>query len=79
MKALSVLVVDDASFIRDLIKRSIRGRFPKFKVEDAINGKKAIQLIKNGHFDLCCRQYDLLFSPIYLQEQMGQSCYQPEC
>jgi CheY-like chemotaxis protein len=59
MKALSVLVVDDASFIRDLIKRSIRGRFPKFKVEDAINGKKAIQLIKNGHFDLILCDWEM--------------------
>ena len=38
MKALRILVVDDASFIRDLIKRSIKERFGGFQIDDAING-----------------------------------------
>ena len=41
MSKVSVLVVDDASFIRDLVKKCLRNYFPGIKIEDAVNGKKA--------------------------------------
>jgi CheY-like chemotaxis protein len=40
MSKISVLVVDDASFIRDLVKKCLRNYFPGIRTEDAINGKK---------------------------------------
>ena len=41
MSKISVLVVDDASFIRDLVKKCLRNYFPGIRTEDAVNGKKA--------------------------------------
>lgn len=40
MSKVSVLVVDDASFIRDLVKKCLRNYFPGIKIEDAVNGKR---------------------------------------
>ena len=41
MSKVSVLVVDDASFIRDLVKNCLRNYFPGIRIEDAVNGRKA--------------------------------------
>ena len=41
MSKVSVLVVDDAPFIRDLIKKGLRSHFPGIRIEDAVNGRKA--------------------------------------
>jgi len=38
MSKVSVLVVDDASFIRDLVKKCLRNYFPGIKIEDAVKG-----------------------------------------
>ncbi len=38
MSKVSVLVVDDASFIRDLVKKCLRNYFPGIRIEDAVNG-----------------------------------------
>ena len=37
MSKISVLVVDDASFIRDLVKKCLRNYFPGIRTEDAVN------------------------------------------
>ncbi|GEM_PF-6975313 len=54
MSKISVLVVDDASFIRDLVKKCLRNYFPGIRTEDAINGKKA-QAMLAGDFQGSCR------------------------
>lgn len=56
---LRVLVADDASFIRDLIKRAIRGPYPNFQIEDAVNGRKAQSLLKSGQFDLVLCDWEM--------------------
>ena len=45
MSKLYFLAVDDASFIRDLIKRSLRQSLPDVQIDEAVNGKKAQSLI----------------------------------
>ena len=45
MSKVSVLVVDDAPFIRDLVKKALRSHFPGIRIEDAVNGRKAQQKI----------------------------------
>ena len=52
MSKVSVLVVDDASFIRDLVKKCLRNYFPGIKIEDAVNGKKAQSILMRETFDL---------------------------
>lgn len=55
MKALNILVVDDANFIRDLVKKAVKAQYPDAKVDDAIDGLKAQSMMKAGsyHVILC--------------------------
>jgi CheY-like chemotaxis protein len=54
-----VLVVDDASFIRDLVKKCLRNYFPGIKIEDAINGKKAQAMLAREAFDLVLCDWEM--------------------
>ena len=52
MSKVSVLVVDDATFIRDLVKKGLRDNFPGVQIEEAINGRKAQQMLSRQVVDL---------------------------
>ncbi|MFT7110939.1 MAG: CheY-like chemotaxis protein [Psychrobacter glaciei] len=55
MQALNILIVDDANFIRDLVKKAVKAQFPTAKVDDAADGLKAQAMMKTGtyHVILC--------------------------
>ncbi|KAB0568509.1 MULTISPECIES: response regulator [Pseudomonas] len=59
MSKVSVLVVDDASFIRDLVKKCLRNYFPGIKIEDAVNGKKAQSVLMRESFDLVLCDWEM--------------------
>ncbi|MDI3353492.1 response regulator [Pseudomonas sp. UYIF39] len=59
MSKVSVLVVDDASFIRDLVKKCLRNYFPGMRIEDAVNGKKAQALLAREAFDLVLCDWEM--------------------
>ena len=59
MSKVSVLVVDDASFIRDLVKKCLRNYFPGIKLEDAVNGKKAQAILMRESFDLVLCDWEM--------------------
>lgn len=59
MARLRVLVVDDAAFIREMVKKTIRTRFPDFQVDDAVNGRKAQQLMEKADFDLVLCDWEM--------------------
>jgi CheY-like chemotaxis protein len=59
MSKISVLVVDDAAFIRDLVKKCLRNYFPGIRTEDAINGKKAQALLAKEAFDLVLCDWEM--------------------
>ena len=59
MSKVSVLVVDDASFIRDLIKNCLRNYFPGISIEDAVNGRKAQSLLTRQAFDLVLCDWEM--------------------
>ncbi|MFN3358744.1 MAG: response regulator [Pseudomonas sp.] len=59
MSKVSVLVVDDASFIRDLVKKCLRNYFPGIKLEDAVNGKKAQTILMRETFDLVLCDWEM--------------------
>lgn len=59
MSKVSVLVVDDASFIRDLVKKCLRNYFPGIKLEDAVNGKKAQAILMRETFDLVLCDWEM--------------------
>ncbi len=59
MATLKALVVDDASFVRDLVKRTVRQRFPVIEMTDAPNGKRAQGLMARGSFDLILCDWEM--------------------
>ena len=59
MSKVSVLVVDDASFIRDLVKNCLRNYFPGIRIEDAVNGRKAQTLLTREAFDLVLCDWEM--------------------
>src|SRR3989344_6131276 len=60
MSKVSVLEVDDAPFIRDLVKKALRSQFPGIRTEDAVNGRKAQQMLARERFDLILCDWELL-------------------
>jgi CheY-like chemotaxis protein len=59
MSKVSVLVVDDASFIRDLVKKCLRNYFPGIRIEEAVNGRKAQSLLAREAFDLVLCDWEM--------------------
>jgi CheY-like chemotaxis protein len=59
MSKISVLVVDDAPFIRDLIKKSLRNHFPGIHIDEAVNGRKAQQMLGKQSFDLILCDWEM--------------------
>jgi CheY-like chemotaxis protein len=59
MSKVSVLVVDDAPFIRDLVKKGLRNAFPGITLEDAVNGRKAQALLTREPFDLVLCDWEM--------------------
>ncbi|WP_457436847.1 response regulator [Pseudomonas sp. TE3786] len=59
MSKVSVLVVDDAPFIRDLVKKGLRNAFPGVQIEDAVNGRKAQQILGKQRFDLILCDWEM--------------------
>lgn len=59
MSKVSVLVVDDAPFIRDLVKKCLRNYFPGMVIEDAVNGRKAQTLMTRDVFDIVLCDWEM--------------------
>ena len=59
MSKVSVLVVDDATFIRDLVKKGLRDNFPGVQIEEAINGRKAQQMLARQAVDLILCDWEM--------------------
>ena len=59
MSKVSVLVVDDAPFIRDLVKKALRSYFPGLQIEEATNGRKAQQMLARAQFDLILCDWEM--------------------
>lgn len=59
MSKVNVLIVDDASFIRDLMKKGLLSQFPGIQLEEAVNGRKAQQIIAAQSFDLILCDWEM--------------------
>ncbi|MGE8390729.1 MAG: response regulator [Pseudomonas sp.] len=59
MSKVNVLVVDDAPFIRDLVRKCLRNAFPGMVIEDAVNGRKAMTLLGKEQFDLVLCDWEM--------------------
>lgn len=56
---IRVLVVDDATFIRDMIKKQLRDRIPGIDVVDAPDGARALAQLKLQSFDLILSDWEM--------------------
>lgn len=59
MSKVNVLVVDDAPFIRDLVRKCLRNAFPGMVIEDAVNGRKAMAMLAKESFDLVLCDWEM--------------------
>lgn len=59
MDTLKALVVDDASFVRDLVKRTVRQHYPVIETTDAANGRRAQSLMSRQTFDLVLCDWEM--------------------
>jgi len=59
MSKVSVLIVDDATFIRDLVKKGLRNYFPGIHTEDAVNGRKAQTMLTRESYDLILCDWEM--------------------
>jgi CheY-like chemotaxis protein len=59
MSKVNVLVVDDAPFIRDLVRKCLRNAFPGMVIDDAINGRKAMAMLSKEPFDLVLCDWEM--------------------
>ena len=59
MSKVNVLVVDDAPFIRDLVRKCLRNAFPGMAIDDAINGRKAMAMLGKEAFDLVLCDWEM--------------------
>ncbi|TWI49320.1 response regulator receiver domain-containing protein [Pseudomonas duriflava] len=59
MSKVSVLIVDDAPFIRDLIKKGLRSQFSGIEMEEAADGRKAQAILSKQSFDLILCDWEM--------------------
>lgn len=56
---IRILVVDDATFIRDMIKKQLRDKIPGVEVIDAPDGARALAQLKNQSVDLILSDWEM--------------------
>ena len=59
MSQFKVAIIDDATMIRDLIKKFVRQNFPGAKIFDAHNGHAGMQLLKQQPVDLILCDWEM--------------------
>lgn len=57
--ALRILVVDDATFIRDMVKKQLRDKLPGVEVFDAPDGQRALAAMKAQTMDLILSDWEM--------------------
>ncbi len=57
--AIRILIVDDATFIRDMLKKNLRDRIPDAHVVDAADGNRAVAALKHERFDLILSDWEM--------------------
>jgi DNA-binding response OmpR family regulator len=59
MAAIKFLVIDDAAFIRDLIKKALRDNFPGSTVHDSNSAKRAMAMTKSLRYDIVLSDWEM--------------------
>jgi len=56
---IRILVVDDAAFIRDMMKKHLRSQIHGAEIHEAINGNRAIAVLKANNIDLIMSDWEM--------------------
>ena len=59
MAKLNILVVDDAAFIRDLVKKAIKEIYPGCTLFEAVNGRKAIATMSSNEIQVVLCDWEM--------------------
>jgi len=59
MKKIKILVVDDASFMRDIVRKGVRSSYPGFVIKEAADGSQAQSLLKQEDFELILCDWEM--------------------
>ncbi|QKQ25121.1 response regulator [Candidatus Reidiella endopervernicosa] len=59
MTKVRVLVVDDAAFMRDIVKKGMRSTYPAFQLDEAAHGKQAQTMIGKSDYDLILCDWEM--------------------
>ncbi len=59
MAAIKFLVIDDAAFIRDLIKKALRDNFPGSTVHDSNSAKRAMAMTRSLRYDIILSDWEM--------------------
>lgn len=59
MQVLKFLVVDDATFIRDMVKKQLRDAYPGCQIADAPSATRAQVILKSQSFDLILCDWEM--------------------
>ncbi len=59
MDKIQVLVVEDASFVRDMIKNGLRSVFPAFRIDEAWNGRQAQTKLEKKKYDIVLCDWEM--------------------
>lgn len=59
MKKIKILVVDDASFMRDIVRKGVRSSYPGFVFKEAADGSQARSMLKQEDFDLILCDWEM--------------------
>ena len=59
MAKLKILVVDDAAFIRDLVKKAVKETYPGCELFEAIDGRKAISIMNAQDINLVLCDWEM--------------------
>ncbi|BFM13768.1 response regulator [Simiduia litorea] len=54
-----ILVVDDASFIRDMVKKNLRALLPGVTLFDAADGQRAVAILKKQSVDIILSDWEM--------------------
>ncbi|SMF24660.1 Response regulator containing a CheY-like receiver domain and a GGDEF domain [Alteromonadaceae bacterium Bs31] len=57
--SLKVLVVDDASFVRDTVKRTLRQFLPNLELHEAVDGRRAMSVMKLNKIDIVLSDWEM--------------------
>jgi len=59
VQKVKVLIVDDAAFTRDIMRKGLRAEFPTFTTEEATDGLKAQKILEQSPFDLILCDWEM--------------------